>query len=110
MPILQCVLRKIDYFMSNYGEFLSLLEKNGKEIEKCSKFASRKRTLLLNRHKSRGGEKHPQPFVRREDCKSYFSAYYDILSKHNQMGHCLDCAVLGVLLSALHKMTRAFIH
>jgi hypothetical protein len=56
---------------------------------KSSKFASRKRTLLLNRHKSRGGEKHPQPFVRREDCKSYFSAYYDILSKHNRTGHCL---------------------
>ena len=90
--------------------FKSLLEKNGKEIEKCSKFASRKRTLLLNRHKSRGGEKHPQPFDRREDCKSYFSAYYDILSMHNRTGHCLDCAVLGVLLSALHKMTRAFIH
>ena len=46
MPILQCVLRKIDYFMSNYGEFLSLLEKNGKEIEKCSKFASRKMSVV----------------------------------------------------------------
>jgi hypothetical protein len=66
--------------MSNYGEFLSLLEKNGKEIEKCSKFASRKRTLLLNRHKSRGGEKHPQPFDRRRGCKHTFSAYLNIFA------------------------------